>query len=1060
MLKKYRHVIAAVLAFMLCLGMMDKLVCLIDKYLMPILGHPANTWLGIFFIVFNLTLGSLVWKIWIEGKGVVTEKTLSWLLFVELVYWYFHVISEEYVFDTYWNSFIAYFDPIVFFAAIAAIYSFCKKKKRLSSNNTSNDTIKGFHRDDAINVFDQDIFNLEGVVDRLLNYIKNTDVSKNAYSIGLIGKWGEGKTSMINLIKGKLSKNEFVIIDYNPRSSIDTRHIQSDFLTKLKLALTPSLPQLDSVITRYAETINIVDDTPDLFSWLVKVFAVHRVKNDEPYRESIEEAIESTGKKLVVFVDDLDRLTGEELIEVMKVLVKNGAFSNMFFITAYDKEYVNSAISHYLGDNVIINYTDKYFNTEIQVPIHAPHRLRSLLEQMLKEERDKGNITATDEQITFAIVANVDAVSKRLKTVRDVKRFVNQFIYALKPVEEEVHFRDFFLLELIRFAHPEEYTNLHCRKYIHLTSGFTSANAVSSDLWYLNDEYTTVKGQTQFNNEMPESIDLLRELFSPESGYQVYYPVRKKRIYSVSSFEFYFYNYEYAHLTAKEANELLQMDLPQSFDELVRLSELYPKDVETALVTQDITNFGDAQAIKRYFHIIVSALIIKNTSLNYIPAVFVYLKKEDVNKLIPILGLKNQAEYMGWIKNALLELLEVNPRAVSNYTHHAINSYHEGTPTNYLYFTEQEMLDITVAVFKAYLNKVSEEKWSVDQALSMSMVMKRNTHLYEEIADELRKSVVAHFNKYSGKLLFVGRGKNAKASFQAFFRFEDVFPNRDEFEKLIFSEENNTAPNIGQLRAFWPIFKENCYKDFLLTTNRDEEDETEYTFKSETEYLNQYFQYDKEIDDLVAAWKNKTRLLECDNIVEKCKSLQQKIKAIPLEIIKKETYSVQLDDVITTVLDYKKHAADITDDIQNGDFVRFREGSFRLHDIQLKEIKNAFTFQGWRREGFCRLKEMIDDVISTEDLQYIPIDGQSDSMVYYDPVVMASIVKPGQPIPVYHTDYSYFMDSFGKCKDGEKTFKQMVEEKGFQFVHEVQHWLREEKQDDGLKIHQTYRQLQ
>ena len=1057
-MKQYRHIIAALLAFILSMGIMDKLVCLIDKYVMPILGHPANSWLSIFFVIINFVLGCLVWNVWIEGKKVVTEKIIAWLLFVELVYWYFHIISDEYVFDTYWNSFIAYLDPIACFAAFGAIYSLCKKKTQSSDSKTNNSSSEKFHRDDAINVFEDDIFGLEGTVNRVMNYLNNTDISENAYSIGLTGKWGEGKTSMMNLIKKKLSNNEFVIIDYNPRSSKDTEHIQLDFLTKLKLALTPSLPQLDSIITRYAETINIVDDTPDIISWLVKVLAMHKVKNDEPYRENIEEAIKSTGKKLVVFVDDLDRLTGEELIEVMKVLVKNGAFSNMFFITAYDKEYVNSAISHYLGEKAIINYTDKYFNTEIQVPIHAPHRLRSLLEQMLKEERDKGNITATDDQITFAIVSHVDAMSKRLKTVRDVKRFVNQFVYALKPVEEEVYFRDFFLLELIRFAHPEEYTNLHRRNYIHLTSGLTSATAVNSDLWYLNDEYASIKDQSRINNELPESIDLLRELFPTESGYQVYYQVRKKRIYSVSSFEFYFYNYEYAHLTAREANELLQMDLPQSFDELVRLSELYPKDVETALVTQDVTGFGDAKAIRRYFHIIVGALIINNTSLNYIPAAFVYLRKEDVDKIISILGLKNKDGYTEWIKKALLELLAVNPRAVSNYTRHAINAYHEGAPTDYLYFSEQEMLDITVTVFNAYLDKISEDKWSVDQALSMSMVMKSNTHLYEEIADELRKSVLAHFNKYSGKLLFVGTGENAKASFQPFFRFDDVFPNRDEFEKLVFSEASNTAPNIGQLRAFWPIFKENGYKDFQLTTNRDEEDETEYTFESETKYLNQYLQYDKEIDDLVVAWKNKTRLLECDNMVESCKSLRQKIKAIPLEIKLKEIYSVQLDDVITTVLDYKKHAADITDDIQNGDFVRFREDSYKGQDIKLKELTNAFTFQGKRKDGYCKLREINED-IPLAQLQYIPIDGQSDSMVYYNPVVMASIVKPGQPVSVYHTDYSYFMDSFGKWKDGEKTFKQIVEEKGFQFVHEVQHWLREEMQDDGLKIHKTYRQL-
>ena len=139
--------------------------------------------------------------------------------------------------------------------------------------------------------------------------------------------------------------------------------------------------------------------------------------------------------------------------------------------------------------------------------------------------------------------------------------------------------------------------------------------------------------------------------------------------------------------------------------------------------------------------------------------------------------------------------------------------------------------------------------------------------------------------------------------------------------------------------------------------------------------------------------------------------------------------------------------------------MRFREDSYKGQDILLKEMTNAFTFQGKRRDGYCKLRELNED-IPIAQLQYIPIDGQSDSMIYYDPVVMASIVQPGQPVPVHHTNYTYFMNRFEIWKDGEKTFKQIVEEKGFQFVHEVQHWLREEMQDDGLKIHQTHRLLQ
>lgn len=1056
-IQQFRHIIASVLAITLILGVMDKIVVLIDKFLMPIFGHEANNWLSIFFLAFTIVVSYWIYTGWKKNKKVITEKEWAWLIFGEFVYWYFRVISPDYDFDTYWKSFIAYLDPIAVIIAVSAIWSFLYHKKvvsSISSNNDENNNV-AFHRDDAIDCFDNDVFGLESQVNRILGYLKNTDVSKNAYSIGLVGRWGEGKTSLMNLVKSELSTNEFVFLDYNPRISKDANHIQSDFFKTLRQVLTPQIPGFDHIIAKYAEAINIVDDKLGILAQLLKQITAHKEEDVNQLREYIENAITTNGKKILVFIDDLDRLTGEELIEVMKLLARNGAFKNMFFITAFDKEYVNNAIRHYLSGDNSINYTDKYFNAEIPVPLHAPHRLRSLLEQMLKEECKKDIVNVSDDNITFTIASHANSISQRLKTVRDVKRFVNQLIYSYKPVADEVTLRDFFLLELIRFSCPEEYDNIHNKKYIHLVSSATSNGAVSENLWYLNDEFSrNVQQKENLNKTIaPASIDLIRDLFPDEADYPVWYPVREKRIYSISSFEYYFYNYEYAHLTAKEAVELLRMDLPVSFDELERLSNLYPKDVETALATKDVTDFDEAIAVKRYFHIIVSALIIKNTTLNYISPAFSFLRKEDVEKIIKIIGLKDKSEYVDWIKGALLELLEKSPKAVSNYTHHAIYSYHEGASMDGFYFTEKETLDITVSLFKAYLDKVDEKMWNVDQALSMSMVLNAENHIYKEVADLLRESVTAHFHKYSNKILYVGRGENAKASFNVFFRFNDVFPDKEVFEQLLYSKDNDTAEGINDLRAFWPIFKENGYKEFFLTIARDEDDVSEYGFESETEYLNLYHQYDKDIDALVNEWKKKPLYRLCDRMVLSFNNLKHQIEAIPLKIALAELYSIQIDDAISTIIRFKEHAADITHDIEEGDFVMFKPGSSKARDIELREMKNAFTFQTVSKEGYGKLSELFAEV-PINQLQYIPIDSISDSMIYYDSLVAASVEKPDQPIPVHQTNYSYYMDSFANLNMGDKTYKQIVEEKEFQFVHEVQHWLKENEGVSCLKIKQ------
>ena len=1054
-IKEWRHVITATLAMILCLGIMDQIVFLIDKFLMPILGHEANLWLGIFSMVLNIILVIWGWKVCIYQKRHISEEGFAWILFGEFVYWYFR-FSPYYDFNTYGSTLIAYFDPIAVFVIFAAVCIIIHQCKRDSLKKVEKISTVSFHRDDAIHSLEEDVFGLEGFVNRIITYLDNTDLSCDAFSIGLVGQWGEGKSSLMNLIKSKLSEDDFLIIDFNPRNSKDTAHIQSDFLVKLRLTLSPLISGMGGNIIRYAESINIVDDTPGFLAWLIKVFAVHKNKDSEALRQNIEKAIAKTGKKIVVFVDDLDRLTGEELIEVMKLLARNGAFRNIFFLTAYDKLYVNKMISDYFGGNVDINYTDKYFNTEIPIPLHSPHKVRNYLEKLLLEEKEQGNITVANDQITFVIAYSAEKVSRRIKTIRDVKRFVNQFMLAFTPVEDEVSFRDFFLLELLHFAHPDEYIALHQKNYIHRGS-VISRTAVSSDLWYLNNELTTSETNTSLKDKssLPLSIDLLQELFPTEASYQSWYPVRQKRVFSISSFEYYFYRYEYAHLTSKETNELLKMDLPQSFDELVRLNSLYPKDVETALVTLDITDFNDGIALKRYFHIIVSALIMKNTSLNYIPSAFLFLRKENIEHLITTLNLNDKSKYADWIENALTELLNKSPKATSNFINHAIGVYHEGSPVEDLYcFSEDEMLDIAAKIFKTYLNKINEESWDVNQALQMSMILDDQAHIYTIVANELKQSISLHFNKYSNGLLIVDKSGGAKATFHPFFFIDDVFPNKDEFEQLLFSKDNDNANGICEFRAFWNIFKENDYKGFSLTTIRGEDDTSEYDFKKETTELNQYYQYKKKLDVLVEKWDNNKRLSECDKMIEELESLQLDIQVNPLQIALEKKYEDQITGIVKTISYFKQHAADITDDIQNGDFVKFKDNSPRMQIYKWDGIINAFTFQERVTDISCKLKESTNSY-HIDELQAIPIDGQSDSMIYYDPPVSASVVKQGQPIPTHKTDYSYYMDSFQNYSIGDKTYKQIVEEEGFQFVHEVQHWLKDNFQSSDLKIKET-----
>lgn len=138
---------------------------------------------------------------------------------------------------------------------------------------------------------------------------------------------------------------------------------------------------------------------------------------------------------------------------------------------------------------------------------------------------------------------------------------------------------------------------------------------------------------------------------------------------------------------------------------------------------------------------------------------------------------------------------------------------------------------------------------------------------------------------------------------------------------------------------------------------------------------------------------------------------------------------------------------------QKGDIVRLGESEFEEQKGQLWFKDNAFEIYKVGTDGLVSLMEL-DEPVAISHLQPMPINKKHAGGIYYDPVIAASVVGPDDEIPVHNTDYSYFMESFGRVfeEDGSSLFAH-IEKQKFKYVHEVQHWLRERYGSDDLRIH-------
>ena len=347
--------------------------------------------------------------------------------------------------DAIWVACVAYF-VVAIINKIRKYWELWNKDK--NPNSSENDK--------PIENASQDLYGFTKYVEALVPRIIELD-SSNTWSIAINAPWGAGKTSFINLIIEEIGKKaDYEIIKFNPRNSKSVNHIQEDFFYTLASALSKYDSRCSHTIKAYMVSLQLIDKS----GVINKLVDFYSIWNKEDLKKTIEHTISSLKKKVLVVIDDFDRLTKEEILEVLKLIDKNAAFPNITFLTAYDKAQVNKILNpEYKPDDAC--FTDKYFYREYSLPLH------SLTFPYLINPLDRDLRLSIDEKIRIKnnIAQHISIFEKYITTIRDGKRFIGQFVDNYELVREKVSLPDFLLVQLIKYGDDESYNALRQGEY-------------------------------------------------------------------------------------------------------------------------------------------------------------------------------------------------------------------------------------------------------------------------------------------------------------------------------------------------------------------------------------------------------------------------------------------------------------------------------------------------------------------------------------------------------------------------------------------------------------------
>ena len=285
----------------------------------------------------------------------------------------------------------------------------------------------------------EDKLNRSKFATKLGTYILNTQ-GEGSLNIGIEGSWGTGKSYMLSLIKKELD-NKAIVIDFNPWKSHASQNILRDFFRTISNRLKKYDQGIHSSFSRYLSLIF------NSITYRYKFFSFAPGIDIKQQQENLDNKIKKLGRPVVIFIDDLDRLHSQEIFEVLKLIRNTASFTNTTFVVAFDYKYLHSILKKETKLNK--NYIEKIFQVIFPLPVFDDKMIIKEIERYLLENVDFDK--KLKGELHYVLNNYQQIITTELNNMRNVIRFANQFSLSLGFLDNDLDFRDLFLLELLKF---------------------------------------------------------------------------------------------------------------------------------------------------------------------------------------------------------------------------------------------------------------------------------------------------------------------------------------------------------------------------------------------------------------------------------------------------------------------------------------------------------------------------------------------------------------------------------------------------------------------------------
>ncbi len=323
--------------------------------------------------------------------------------------------------------------------------------------------------DQPISSSTQDRLNRTGFAGEIAKAILGLKTEESLV-LGIHGAWGTGKTSLLNLIREQLEQRSDpppLIISFNPWDFSDQDQLTDQYFgqlaTFLKLHRTsPLLEKLADTVVEYGQVLNpIARFLAPRVSEGAK-FGLKLVERLKPrkrtamdLKEEINSALRRSRARLIVMIDDIDRLNRTEIRQVFQLVKINANFANTVYLVAFDLKPVEKALRS-VAPASPRQYLDKIIQLAFTLPPVSEARLTEILITKFNETFSDFGIREIDSQ-RFGNMFH-SGFRANFQTLRDVNRYLNLFRFALGLMKDDTNPVDLAGIQCLHLFHPDLYS--------------------------------------------------------------------------------------------------------------------------------------------------------------------------------------------------------------------------------------------------------------------------------------------------------------------------------------------------------------------------------------------------------------------------------------------------------------------------------------------------------------------------------------------------------------------------------------------------------------------------